>query len=78
MEHVFGKPYGEEEIRLSDQRVKAWERDVLLRVRLAIDHAADSPGTDWLRYILQSRLPGHSFPRVPLCETTLTRQADRR
>jgi hypothetical protein len=64
VEHVFGKPYGEEEIRLSDQRVKAWERDVLLRVRLAIDHAADSPGTDWLRYILQSRLPGHSFPRV--------------
>jgi hypothetical protein len=24
---VFGNPYGQEEIRLSDQRVKAWERE---------------------------------------------------
>lgn len=44
--------WGESEIRGSDEGVKKWERDVLVRVRVAAEHASASDETDWVEYLL--------------------------
>jgi hypothetical protein len=61
-DYLFGT-WGEEQIRESDPSVKKWERDALIRVRNAREHAATSPDTDWLAYVLGPQPePEGSFP----------------
>jgi predicted acylesterase/phospholipase RssA len=55
----------EEFIRASDPAVKEWEREALLRVRNAREHAAQEPDTGWLSYILgEQPEPQGSYPIV--------------
>ncbi len=54
--------WGPDEIRQADPAVKKWERDVLLRVRLASKYTSTNSTTDWLRYILGTPQPQGSFP----------------
>ena len=50
-------------IRRSDPSVKKWESEALMRVRLAREHAAENPATDWLGYVLGPKAePEGSFP----------------
>jgi hypothetical protein len=49
-------------IRKLDPSVKKWERDALVRLRVAREHVATSSNTDWLSFLLGSPEPEGQFP----------------
>jgi hypothetical protein len=56
-----------EYIRQSDPSVKVWEKNAVIRVRLAREYAAKSPETDWLAYVSgEQPEPQGSFPACGL------------
>src|SRR5262245_14488804 len=55
--------WGKEQIRMSDSRVKQWEKEAVMRVRNAREHTAASPVTKRLSYVLGSEPePEGQFP----------------